>query len=228
MKIIKIQSFPDNNQSSINNRNTTQSNLCTQSSAIYKGLNTQPSFQGVGSRLLRVINRFSTTIPTEIAAISALAKTDSGSYALTKKGYRPISRRRFLALSKKRDVAEVIIKHPPRKSRPETGKPSIAVQEGVAPSSVVDAIKMRIKKMTFVTGNELHVLTLPERNLDDILDAFDTSHHIYAEMYTPIPPQERAVALFNRTLGMLEETSAKNHGIKLEKFPLNDVLQNAA
>lgn len=235
MKITKIQSFQNNNQSSINAENANHSSVRLRGGAVRQNANAQPSFQGLGafvSRLLRK-NRAPSFIASEAEVIRTLAgQQTSGAYGLTSKGYKPISGEEFSALTKEKSVSEIIIKQARQLTLCDTNVSSnkYISRNGVAPSAVIDAIDMGFRKMTFITDSERHVLTLPERNLTDALEAFEDTGHIIAELEDTVEiiPEKRAGWLYEHTQKMLEETSAINHGIKLEKFPLNEVVQITA
>ena len=236
MQITKIhREIHQKIQSNQNNNNSTQSNNMTSSSRIYAQnnlchQNSQPSFQGWRDALAKVARCIKPScFATEGEAIRALAIKDHGAYQLTRKGYKPISVRKFLALSKKKNVPEIIIKHYPRKPRSgATGSAeNLTVREGVSPTCVIDAINKRLKKVTFITDDELHVLTLPKQDLDAVVNDFETQQ-VYSEFHRAIPFHKRAGELFQLTQEMLDETSAFNHGIKLERFPLTQILGNPA
>lgn len=234
MKITKIQSTKNNNQSSINTRNSSCER--NQNVSIRQDLNTQPSFQGLNtfvSRLFRKNNAINTIfLASETDALKALAKQDYGAYGLTSKGYKFITGKEFLALSEKPTVKEIIIKHPQTQTLVDTdvSSESFISREGVTPSAVIDAINRKLTKMTFMTDNELHVLTFPKRDLTGTCDAFEDTGHITAELEDTIHviPEKRAGWLYEHAQNMLDETSAINHGIKLEKFPLVGMLQESA
>lgn len=229
MKITKIQSLNNNNQLSTNNRNVSPSYVSIQSSIINKNFNAQPSFQGWSDALGKLLRRNKPSlIATEIEAIRALAQLPYGAYGLTPKGYKLMTGEEFLALSKKPSMTEIIIKHPQTETHCDTDVSSEKSiwRQGVAPSSIIDAIKRKLKKMIFMTDNELHVLTFPERDLNYACDAFEATDHIPAELQDTVHliPEVKTNFLYSHTQEMLDDTSSINHGIKLERIPLAQVV----
>lgn len=233
MQVVKIQSFQNNSQSSMYNKNVNSSNVCHRSDVISKTSNAQPSFQGLGTLVARLLRGNKTMfLASEADALRTLAKQDYGAYGLTSKGYKFITVEEFLALSEKPTVKEIIIKHPQTQTLVDTdvSSESFISRNGVAPSAVIDAINMKFRKMTFMTDNELHVLTFPKQDLTTACDAFEATGHIGSELFNTVEiiPEKRAGWLYEHTRKMLDETSAINHGIKLEKFPLVGILQESA
>lgn len=172
MNIQKISAYNGANKQKINlqkQNNNNQPNQTYNNAPSNSIKSSSISFNGMGvffNNLVTKNKAIKASMPEKV--FEKLAKKDFGAYALTTKGYVPITPKQFQKLNSD-TASELIIKQAPTTGTLTTGYENgfhetkkYQYRTGISPSSIVEYVKRGFEKVTSVVDDGLHVLTIPK------------------------------------------------------------------
>ncbi len=216
-----------------NNSNKISSNYTSKTNIRSSDLNVrqqQVSFKGLGSLFHNlVVNKkiIKPEFPEEV--ISRLCKEEFGCYALTKKGFIPVTPAEFKKIDSN-TASELYIKNPPSVSELTTGDlkgnfetTTYNCRRGISPYSLISYIEHGFNKITTLVDDGMHVLTI--NKMTDIekgklIKNMEKTGVLDEQSYNTIymMPEYVPEYWFELTQKMIEKSRAK--GISLEKVQI--------
>lgn len=227
---MKVQSI-NNTMQSRNSHNTTNKKIPHSSSYNNFSNSINPksvSFGGIGT-FFNALTRKSKTVAANLPekVMEELSKKEFGAYALTEKGYVPITPKEFKDIDADK-ASELIIKQGLSTSEVTTGSldgkfetTTYKYRKGICPTSIIAYVEKGFSKVTTVVDDGLQVLTIPEaaRKSQKIIDKLEKTEYPDRQAYETIYMMPEAVPEYWYDLSKKMVTEVRSSGITLEKIP---------